>query len=59
MNEEINKTYNSLPEEEKEQLNLFEKKGITEIKQISKLEKFYLLKLTIIPKQKEKKELSM
>ena len=33
MNEEINKTYNSLPEEEKEQLNLFEKKGITEIKQ--------------------------
>ena len=27
MNEEINKTYNSLPEEEKEQLNLFEKKG--------------------------------
>ena len=32
MNEEINKTYNSLPEEEKEQLNLFEKKGITEIK---------------------------
>lgn len=33
MNEEINKTYNSLPEEEKEQLKKFEKKGITEIKQ--------------------------
>ena len=33
MNEEINRTYNSLPEEEKEQLNLFDKKGITEIKQ--------------------------
>lgn len=33
MNEEINKTYNSLPEEEKEKLNKFEKKGITEIKQ--------------------------
>jgi len=31
MNEEINKTYNSLPEEEKEKLNRFEKKGITRI----------------------------
>lgn len=33
MNEEVNKVYNSLPEEEKENLNKFEKKGITEIKQ--------------------------
>ncbi len=33
MNKEINKTYNSLPEEEKEQLKKFEKKGITEVKQ--------------------------
>lgn len=33
MNEEINKTYNSLPEEEKEKLKKFEKKGITEVKQ--------------------------
>lgn len=33
MNEEINKAYNSLPEEEKEKLNKFEKKGITEIRQ--------------------------
>jgi len=33
MKEEIRKTKNSLPEEEKEQLNKFQKKGITEIKQ--------------------------
>ena len=33
MNEEINKTYNSFTRRRKEQLNLFEKKGITEIKQ--------------------------
>lgn len=33
MNEELKNSYKSLPEEEKEQLNLFKKKGITEIKQ--------------------------
>lgn len=31
MNEEINKIYNSLPEEEKEQLQKHQKKGITRI----------------------------
>ena len=33
MNEELNKTYNSLPEEEKEQLKKYQKKGITKITQ--------------------------
>lgn len=33
MKKEINETYNSLPDEEKEKLNKFEKQGITEIKQ--------------------------
>lgn len=33
MNEEINKTYNSLPEEEKEQLKKYQKKGITKVVQ--------------------------
>lgn len=31
MNEEINKTYDSLPEEEKEQLQKYQKKGITKV----------------------------
>lgn len=31
MSEEINKTYNSLPEEEKEQLQRYQKKGITKV----------------------------
>ena len=31
MNEEINKTYDSLPEEEKEQLKKYQKKGITKV----------------------------
>ena len=33
MNEELNKTYNSLQEEEKEQLKKYQKKGITKITQ--------------------------
>ena len=33
MNEKINKTYNSLPEEEREQLQKYQKKGITKITQ--------------------------
>lgn len=33
MNEEINKTYNSLSEEEKEQLKKYQKKGITKVVQ--------------------------
>lgn len=31
MNEEINKTYNSLPEKEKQQLQKYQKKGITKV----------------------------
>ena len=33
MNEEIKRTYESLPEEEKEQLQKYQKKGITKVTQ--------------------------
>lgn len=36
MNEEIKRTYESLPEEEKEQLQKYQKKGITKSNSVSR-----------------------
>ena len=51
MNEEFKKANESLPAEEKEQLQKYQKKGITKITQ--SVDQFYLLKQLIHLKRKE------